>query len=281
MVSPDCACHRSAITQIELLVVIAILVTAIGLSVPAVQKVRQAAARLQCANHLKLIGLAFHCHHDHQGAFPHGGSNVPPATTAHPENRAEWSWCYQVLPFVEQADLYRASVTTIDRTPIKAFHCPTRRAAQRYNDGARVDYAGSAGTNGCDGANGMLTRPPGQPPCRMMDVTDGLASTVLVGEKQLNSLMFGYGRDDGEPCFRAGWSGDWQVYRVGSSPPAPDYQAENDDSPSPRFGSAHDSGLNVVFGDGSVRHIRYGIRATVWRRACVRDDGKTFLLSDL
>jgi prepilin-type processing-associated H-X9-DG protein len=269
------------LTQVELLVVIAIIAVALGLFLPAIHKVRQAAARLHCQNNLRQIGQAFRAHHDQVGAFPHGGYNVPPASAANPANRAEWSWCYQVLPYIERDDLYRtADPATIDRTPIAVFYCPARRQAALYQDTAKVDYAGCAGTDGAAGSNGMLTRPPGQRPCRLSDVSGGTSGTVMVAEKQLNALMFGLAGDDDESCFRAGWNGDWEVYRIGSSPPARDWRAAGDDTPSPRFGSAHDSGLNVVFGDGSVRHIRYSISARVWRHACVRNDNEAYRQHD-
>src|SRR5438552_12856993 len=101
--------RRTGFTLIELLVVIAIIGILVALLLPAVQKVREGAARLQCKNNLRQIGLAFHNHHDTVGAFPHGGYNVPPATGASPTNRAQWSWCYQVLPYIEQTSLYQAS----------------------------------------------------------------------------------------------------------------------------------------------------------------------------
>jgi prepilin-type processing-associated H-X9-DG protein len=246
-----------------------------------VQKVRFAAARIQCNNHLKQIGLAFHHHHDVKGAFPHGGYNVPPALLANPAHRNEWSWCFQILPYIDQDNLYHTeSVSVIDRTPVGLFYCPARRSPRLYEDRAKVDYAGCAGTDGHDGSNGMVTRPPMQAPCRIADVIDGTSSTVMVAEKQLNSLMFGTCGDDNESCFRAGWNGDFQVYRIGISPPARDYQSACDFTSSDRFGSAHDSGLNVLFGDGSVRHISYNVSATMWRRACVRNDGEAVRLNE-
>ena len=277
--------RRAGFTLIELLVVIAIIAILIALLIPAVQKVREAAARTQCTNNLKQMALAFHNFHDTRKLYPQGGWNPSGASAADVNDRRQFGWSFQILPFIEQDNLFKStSITTIRRTVVPMYYCPSRRLAELYNNHNCIDYAGCAGT-ATDGANGIVVR-GFLPVISMAHVTDGLSNTIMIGEKQVNLSKLGTNTDDNESPFLSGWNGDWDHYRrtfrTGGvwETPKRDYKS-NSTTASQRFGSPHPSGMMAAMGDGSVRLVRFSVSPDHFMRACVRNDGLVYNVDDL
>jgi prepilin-type N-terminal cleavage/methylation domain-containing protein/prepilin-type processing-associated H-X9-DG protein len=211
--------RRGAFTLVELLVVIAIIGVLIGLLLPAVQKVREAAARTQCTNNLKQIGLALHNYHDTLGSFPPGyiDGNTNPSSTPDNDVGPGWGWAAFLLPFVEQQNLYKqinfsqgvgvGSNAAPSQQVLKVYQCPSDPYQQNFTVWptgvvvAHGDYVGcngweecffNAGGNGQGGGsdglaggygpsgNGLFWR---NSHSRFTDVQDGLSNTIVVGER--------------------------------------------------------------------------------------------------
>lgn len=313
--------NRDGFTLVELLVVIAIIGVLVALLLPAVQAAREAARRMGCANNFKQIGLAFHNHHDVRNKFVTGGNDGQYPTWATPSNwtanntgsqaRAGWSWEYQLLPYMEQGNLYETlSDATVRATPVAIYTCPTSRAPTAYGNVYRSDYAACSGTTIDKNGNGMIvgtsyTDPTGvvrytHPVLTMGSALDGLSNTLLASEKWLNPEAQGTSIDGGEneSWCNAGWDQD-HVRRTGDGTatfacvncfgkrdgsstttdyrPKPNIQAPRATSGTiwqDLFGSSHPGGLNVVLGDGSVRFVAFELDYKVWAAYGTRAGGE-------
>jgi prepilin-type N-terminal cleavage/methylation domain-containing protein len=268
-------------TLIELLVVIAIIAILIGLLMPAVQKVREAANRTSCENNLKQIGLAFQLHYDHFQIFPTGGWDwwTPPTyNDGQPligaEQRAGWG--FQILPFIEAKNVWQAGAIVAVGTTNKVFFCPTRRSPQtisipdEYVPGltggnlthALCDYAGSNWEGTGIVQQFQVTR--------IADITDGMSTTLLVGEKRLNLTHLGEDQPDDNEGYTCGFDED--TIRRTDAAPAPDYFGSG--AGGMLFGSSHPSLFNTVFADGGVRPISYSIDPVVFQNLGNMHDGQ-------
>jgi len=204
--------QRSAFTLIVLLVVIAIIAILIGLLLPAVQKVREAAARMQCSNNLKQLAIAMHTYHDAYQHFPKnrwGPYGPTPGT--------DWEgwYCFsatvQILPYVEQGNLFQQFENLKTATRTSTWNNTGSPALQRLSvmlcpSSPRTSAAGYPGTNyaWCSGssihtggnanatnANGVINNYGER---RMTDLTDGTSNTIMVSE-----VVPGYDTANGVP----------------------------------------------------------------------------------
>jgi prepilin-type N-terminal cleavage/methylation domain-containing protein len=274
---------RAAFTLVELLVVIAIIGILIAMLLPAVQSVREAARRVQCANHLRQMVLAMHNYESAHKNFPpayKGSSNLP-----------GWAWGTYILPFMEQANLYQsgnvetalfgggsnpAMPNTYSKTPLPGFRCPSDLGPElnplRLNHGMS-NYRAVAGYNSSGffeadkDLGGILFQNSKVP---FSDIPDGTSNTIVLGECKFDETV------DKRAAIWAGmtglrnnaiWISDvmWFIDETsatinGSAPQA--------------FSSNHPRGAQFTFADGSTRLIPNGGQVAILKYLAGRNDGK-------
>jgi prepilin-type N-terminal cleavage/methylation domain-containing protein len=305
--------HRPGFTLIELLVVIAIIAVLIGLILPAVQKVREAAARTQCGNRMRQIGIASHNCNDQLGYLPPAQGWFPSPI---PTPQGGWgsAW-FHLLPFLEQGDLYRSTLGTgpnplgqgpgpnvayynsgngVATTPISAFVCPSDPS---YSPGVYTDnvqglqwatscYAGNFLIFGqVDGSFNVLGY---QGKCQIQSsIPDGTSCTILYAERYAICEQNSVG------LYRACL---WAWWEPASTVPGHDYypffalETSNGTNVGPqsifqvrptpgncdpsRTSTAHAGGMQVVLGDASVRILSPDMSGTTWWAACTPSGGE-------
>jgi prepilin-type N-terminal cleavage/methylation domain-containing protein/prepilin-type processing-associated H-X9-DG protein len=276
---------RRAFTLIELLVVIAIIAVLIGLLLPAVQKVRESAARVSCQNNLKQIGLAMHNYESGNGGFPPRRNTV---------SGTQRGWGPAILPYVEQAALggnYQFDENFFDpgnaaniAMPLKLFICPSgpgpRTVAVTQSGetavGAAGDYFGpnsfssslygdSAlnGNNTCTAMSDNMNRP-------IADIIDGTSNTLLVTEQagRPNFYILGVMQASNTAMSNYNWWGPWASYQVfaiwqfgsdGITKDGTGGPCTINCNNSQGVYAFHSEGANAVFADGSVHLLRNGM----------------------
>jgi prepilin-type N-terminal cleavage/methylation domain-containing protein/prepilin-type processing-associated H-X9-DG protein len=261
---------RRGFTLIELLVVIAIIAVLVGMLLPAVQRVREAASRSRCANNLKQIGVALQMHHDSYQFFPSGGTANAVLPNTIGDSPAigpaqQCSFLYQILPFIEQQNVWNNPYQA-PRVPIPLYFCPSRRnpmvlSGGVYTGNAEGDYSGSAWK-----ASFPTVFQANPTVVCIANILDGTSNTLAVAEKNLCLPSLGTGRDgNDEQGYVTGYDDDTLSFlTVVLANGQLAYQPARDLTGSCTagtggFGSSHPNGFNALFVDGSVHAIRYSI----------------------
>jgi prepilin-type N-terminal cleavage/methylation domain-containing protein/prepilin-type processing-associated H-X9-DG protein len=278
----------SGFTLIELLVVISIIGVLIALLLPAVQRAREAARRIQCVNNLKQIGLALHSYQDAHGCLPSG------YTYALGYQWGGFGWATMILPGVEQKSLFNAANfdlplwsdanTTVATTAINFYLCPSDETSQgrslvrdpyKY---AMASYVGSFGPGDLDvqpeDRRGLFSR---NSCTKFAEVTDGLSQTLAVAERHNGKFPKVIG-SEGHVFAETVWVGaimeDYKdahghttLFVTGHTPTSPSFDDQD-------AASRHDGGTNFAFLDGSVRFIKNSIDLKVYQSLSTRAGGE-------
>ncbi|OWK41870.1 DUF1559 domain-containing protein [Fimbriiglobus ruber] len=302
--------RRAGFTLIELLVVIAIIAILIGLLLPAVQKVREAAARAKCTNNLKQWGLAMHNRHDVFGTLPPGASNSP----------FRYTWTVNLFSFVEQTAIanqfgpplatnfylppaiVQSANTGLLALPVPLYYCPSDRVNaldthDTYNRcrGSYVvnwgnQYTNLSGTQpGQPGPFGFYNNNSG-PLTHLTDITDGTSNTLMMSERIVaandtdqNSDGDFFNDDQTQPgamfmTFNTPNSGTDNIFcATNNSPFAPCVTGGNNLYAQAR--SKHTGGVNVSLCDASVRFVSNSISSSAWAAAGTMSGGEVSTLN--
>jgi prepilin-type processing-associated H-X9-DG protein/prepilin-type N-terminal cleavage/methylation domain-containing protein len=306
--------RTSAFTLIELLVVIAIIAVLIGLLLPAVQKVREAANRISCQNNLKQLALAAHLYHDANAKFPTGVHPVDKMADGRYANGTAWQ--VELLPYFEQENLHKkwdysdyrnniaGGMNALTAQVIKVLLCPSDRLADpvlylQNPDPANAWAAGFHGVGSYGGNGGKRSFHTGtrdgmffqDSKIRPADVTDGSSNTFLFGERSHSDPQY-----DGitqasfpgwDPLAKFTFWGAAFARGGGSLPPhmlstpVPiNYQmppSGGQDQIYDRlcaYGSGHPGGANFAFVDGSVRFLSDQTSLTTLQALSTRAGGE-------
>jgi len=282
---------RRGFTLIELLVVIAIIAILIGLLLPAVQKVREAAARMQCSNNLKQFGLAVQ---NYASTYDSKLPNITTATNSTPAGGYLGSIHYTLLPYIEQDALYKIGLTNAGDTAnanqpngqklynatIKPFICPSDSSlSSGYPTNRGKDWAGTTYSANYMLFGGSISGSADMSSYGIGNIPDGTSNTITFSEK-----MGGWQTDHGALWAIYGWGfasdgrynaviawgpprnwGNWnQVPQIGVT------QAAFDQT---RPGGFHTGTCMISMADGSVRGVSGGVTQPTWQNAVMPNDG--------
>jgi len=292
---------RSAFTLIELLVVIAIIAILIGLLLPAVQKVREAAARANCQSNLKNVALAVHNYHDTYKQLPYNGDPIRRVGCCWANGYTMYSWIARILPYIEQGNVYtlggfdttgfnaNANNTAAMATPIPILKCPSDgeningQGTGMANNGGQTygwsNYKGVSGANWCwgtytcsgpsvggdcnglDNGDGIFWRSDYLRKKNLLAITDGTSNTFMVGEVIPM-------KDDHAKA----WAYSNTANGTCCIPPnnamvagQPGYNTTWDWPNVYSFRSNHTNGLQFAMADGSVSFVSQSIDINVYR----------------